>query len=47
LLRLKEQARASGSTLVIGDRFQSTTIAGAAAPSVEVLAFGTALRTAP
>lgn len=47
LLRLKEQARASGSTLVIGVRFQSTTIAGTSTPSVEVLAFGTALRTAP
>jgi uncharacterized protein YbjQ (UPF0145 family) len=47
LLRLKEEARASGSTLVIGVRFQSTTIAGSSTPSVEVLAFGTALRMAP
>lgn len=47
LLRLKEQARASGSTLVIGVRFQSTTIAGSSTPCVEVLAYGTALHTAP
>jgi uncharacterized protein YbjQ (UPF0145 family) len=47
LLRLKEEARAGGSTLVIGVRFQSTAIAGSSTPSVEVLAFGTALRTAP
>lgn len=43
LLRLKAEAQAAGSTLVIGVRFQSTTIAGSATPSVEVLAFGTAL----
>jgi uncharacterized protein YbjQ (UPF0145 family) len=47
LLRLKEQAQASGSKLVIGVRFQSTTIAGSSTPSVEILAFGTALLTAP
>ena len=46
LLRLKEDAQAAGATLVIGVRFQSTTIAGSSTPSVEVLAFGTALRTA-
>jgi len=46
LLRLKEQAQASGSKLVIGVRFQSTTIAGSSTPSVEMLAFGTALLTA-
>ena len=46
LLRLKEQAQACGSTLVIGVRFQSTTIAGSSTPSVEMLAFGTALLTA-
>jgi uncharacterized protein YbjQ (UPF0145 family) len=46
LLRLKEEAQAAGATLVIGVRFQSTTIAGSSTPSVEVLAFGTALRTA-
>lgn len=43
LLRLKAEAQAAGSGLVIGVRFQSTTIAGSATPSVEVLAFGTAL----
>jgi uncharacterized protein YbjQ (UPF0145 family) len=43
LLRLKAQAEAAGSTLVIGVRFQATTISGAATPSVEILAFGTAL----
>ncbi len=47
LLRLKAEAQAAGSTLVIGVRFQSTTIAGSSTPSVEVMAFGTALRTAP
>ncbi len=46
LLRLKEDAQTAGATLVIGVRFQSTTIAGSSTPSVEVLAFGTALRTA-
>ncbi len=46
LLRLKAEAQAAGATLVIGVRFQSTTIAGSTTPSVEVLAFGTALRTA-
>lgn len=43
LLRLKEDAQAAGSTLVIGVRFQTTKIAGSSTPSVEVLAFGTAL----
>ena len=43
LLRLKAEAEAAGATLVIGVRFQSTTVAGASTPSVEVLAFGTAL----
>jgi uncharacterized protein YbjQ (UPF0145 family) len=47
LLRLKAEAQAAGATLVIGVRFQSTTIAGSSTPSVEVLAFGTALKTAP
>jgi uncharacterized protein YbjQ (UPF0145 family) len=46
LLRLKEDAQAAGATLVIGVRFQSTTIAGSSTPSVEVLVFGTALKTA-
>lgn len=43
LLRLKAQAEAAGSTLVIGVRFETTHIAGSSTPSVEVLAFGTAL----
>lgn len=43
LLRLKAEAQAAGSTLVIGVRFQSTTIASLFTPSVEVMAFGTAL----
>ncbi|KPF48427.1 hypothetical protein IP87_16225 [beta proteobacterium AAP121] len=47
LLRLKADAQAAGATLVIGVRFQSTTIAGSATPSVEVMAFGTALHRAP
>lgn len=46
LLRLKDAAQAQGSTLVIGVRFQSTTISGSSTPCVEVMAFGTALRTA-
>jgi uncharacterized protein YbjQ (UPF0145 family) len=47
LLRLKAEAQAAGATLVIGVRFQSTPIAGSSTPSVEVLAFGTALKTRP
>lgn len=43
LLRLKENAQAAGSTLVIGVRFETTRIAGSSTPSIEVLAFGTAL----
>jgi uncharacterized protein YbjQ (UPF0145 family) len=47
LLRMKLQARRNGSTLVIGVRFHTTQVAGSQTPSVEVLAFGTALRTKP
>lgn len=43
LLRLKAQAQQAGATLVIGLRFQTTTIAGSQTPSVEVMAYGTAL----
>lgn len=43
LLRLKAQAEAAGSSLVIGVRFQTTPISGSSTPSVEVMAFGTAL----
>lgn len=44
LLRLKAQAQASGANLVIGVRFESTTVAGSFTPAVEVLAFGTAVK---
>jgi uncharacterized protein YbjQ (UPF0145 family) len=47
LLRMKLQARRNGSALVIGVRFHTTQVAGSQTPSVEVLAFGTALRTKP
>jgi uncharacterized protein YbjQ (UPF0145 family) len=43
LLRLKEQAKAQGSQLVIGVRYQTSTISGSATPSMEVIAYGTAL----
>jgi uncharacterized protein YbjQ (UPF0145 family) len=43
LLRLKEQAKAQGSTLVIGVRYQTSQISGAGTPSMEVMAYGTAL----
>lgn len=46
LLRMKEQARAQGSTLVIGVRFHTTKVAGSTTPSVEVMAYGTALHRA-
>lgn len=45
LLRLKQEAQRAGSRLVIGVRFESTTVAGSSTPSVEVMAFGTALLT--
>lgn len=47
VLRMKLQARRNGSSLVIGVRFHTTQVAGSQTPSVEVLAFGTALRTKP
>jgi uncharacterized protein YbjQ (UPF0145 family) len=47
LLRMKEQARAQGSNLVIGVRFHTTKVAGSTTPSVEVIAYGTALHRAP
>jgi uncharacterized protein YbjQ (UPF0145 family) len=43
LLRLKLHARQEGFTLVIGVRFHTTRISGSATPSVEVMAYGTAL----
>jgi uncharacterized protein YbjQ (UPF0145 family) len=47
LLRMKQQARDAGSQLVIGVRFHTTRVAGSQTPSVEVMAFGTALLTGP
>ena len=47
LLRLKLQAQQGGSTLVIGVRFHTTKVAGSTTPSVEVLAYGTALARQP
>lgn len=45
LLRMKLAAREAGSTLVIGVRFHTTRVAGSQTPSVEVMAYGTALDT--
>ncbi len=44
LLRLKQQALDAGCKLVIGLRFHTTRISGVGIPSVEVMAYGTALR---
>ena len=46
LLRLKQQAQDAGATLVIGVRFHSTQVTGSTTPSVEVMAYGTALTRA-
>jgi uncharacterized protein YbjQ (UPF0145 family) len=43
ILRMKEQARAGGAALVVSVRFETTAVTAGAVPSVEVLAFGTAL----
>jgi uncharacterized protein YbjQ (UPF0145 family) len=43
LLRLKADARNRGASLVVCVRFESTAITRGWAPSIEVLAFGTAL----
>lgn len=43
LLRLKAEARRRGASLVVCVRFESTSITGGWAPSMEVMAFGTAL----
>lgn len=45
ILRMKQQAREHGSSLVIGVRIHTTRVAGSQTPSVEVIAFGTALET--
>lgn len=47
LLRLKEAARRKGSTLVVCVRFESTRITAGWAPSIEVVAYGTALVSRP
>ncbi len=47
LLRLKIQAQQQGSQLVIGVRFHSTQVAGSTTPSVEVMAYGTAVNGRP
>lgn len=44
LLRMKEQALASGCRLVVGVRFQTTRVAGSQTPSMEVIAYGTAIQ---
>lgn len=43
LLRLKAEARRRGASLVVCVRFESTTITSGWAPSIEVVAFGTAM----
>jgi uncharacterized protein YbjQ (UPF0145 family) len=43
VLRLKEDARRKGAKLVVCVRFETTTITGGWAPSMEVMAYGTAL----
>ena len=43
LLRLKAQAKAQGSQLVLGVRYETSTISGSATPSMEVIAYGTAV----
>ncbi|MEK8033552.1 heavy metal-binding domain-containing protein [Ideonella sp. DXS29W] len=46
LLRMKQQAQDQGCRLIIGVRFLTTTVAGSQTPSVEVMAYGTAIRQA-
>jgi uncharacterized protein YbjQ (UPF0145 family) len=45
LLRMKLRARDAGSTLVIGVRFHTTRVSGSQTPAMEVIAYGTAVRT--
>lgn len=45
LLRMKSHARKSGCNLIIGVRFHTTSISGSQTPSVEVMAYGTAVKT--
>jgi uncharacterized protein YbjQ (UPF0145 family) len=44
LLRLKAEAQAQGSSLVLGVRFHTTQVAGSTTPSMEVMAYGTAVQ---
>lgn len=43
VLRVKEDARRKGAKLIVCLRFETTTITGGWAPSMEVMAYGTAL----
>jgi uncharacterized protein YbjQ (UPF0145 family) len=43
LLRLKEDARRRGARMIVCVRFETTSITSGWAPSIEVLAYGTAL----
>jgi uncharacterized protein YbjQ (UPF0145 family) len=45
LLRMKLRAHEAGSSLIIGVRFHTTSISGSQTPSVEVMAYGTAVKT--
>lgn len=44
LLRMKADAQAKGSSLVLGVRFHTTQVAGSTTPSMEVMAYGTAVK---
>jgi uncharacterized protein YbjQ (UPF0145 family) len=43
LLRLKQDARARGASLVVNVRFESTSLTSGYAPSIEIFVYGTAL----
>jgi uncharacterized protein YbjQ (UPF0145 family) len=43
MLRMKQQALDQGCRLIIGVRFHTTRVAGSQTPSVEVMAYGTAV----
>jgi uncharacterized protein YbjQ (UPF0145 family) len=47
VLRVKEDAKRKGARLVVCLRFETTTITGGGAPSMEVMAYGTALVPRP
>lgn len=44
MLRMKQEALSAGSTLVVAVRFHTTRVAASTTPSVEVMAYGTAVR---